>query len=358
MGTSLTTVYEMSKKVVSNAAALDNEVYLNRDDYRHSGVTNINLALRTPGYRKGRIIEIFGPEHSGKTLTALLAVIAEQKINKKPSLFGDYEWSFDRNWFKTLGGDLKQLDLHTPDPKEDTMESIYDVLLYQIRTGKYSIVVLDSIVGPALIPKNIKEKFMQDSRDVALEARINQDFIKKAFGLCMQTDTNLIVTNHIRDAVGVMFGDPETTPGGKALKFFAEQRIRIGTPQQRTKEGHLAPGRIRKNKRGSSAGWEFKYRLNYKNGVDNFGDLMLALQTHDCIPEPIEKNKPKISSDIRRDWEKYKYYEDLVLAKINDKPAPIEPENPDLKDYEDDVHEETNSLTPSIGKIENKIENA
>ncbi len=359
MPTTLTSIYERTKKVIIKASSLETDKYLDRNDYRHSGITALNLALRTPGYRKGRIVEIFGPEHSGKTLMAHLAVIAEQKINKKPSLFGDYEWSFDRNWFQTLGGDLNLLDIHVPDPKEDSMESIYDVLLYQIRTGKYSFAVLDSIVGPALIPKNIQEKFMQDNRDVALEARINQDFLKKAYGLCIQTDTTLIVTNHIRDAVGVMFGDPETTPGGKALKFYAEQRIRIGTPQQRTKDGHKAPGKIRKNKRGASAGWTFEFGLNYKNGVDNFGDMMKYLEMNELIPAPIDKEKPKISAAIRKDWAVYNKYEDAILNKINLKPVDMESlssskitEHEDLKDYEDDIPTE---ITEEDKKI---IENA
>lgn len=271
------------------------------DDYRSTGIVSLDLALGTPGYRNGRIIEIFGVEHSGKTLIALHAAIWEAKHNNKKSLFIDAEGSFDPTWYTSLGGDLDMLDLYDPfDAGKIGGEEIFDDVLDFIEVGGYSFVIVDSLIGPALLSHKILDKNIVEEQRMGVQAKLNKEFLSRAFLQCVRTGTTLLITNHLVDNVGVTFGPADTTPGGKFLKFMSEQRIRVGTPKHKQPGiKHTVDGTIVKNKRAPTAGIKYDFTLNYKNGVDNYEELWRLLLKKG-ITKATERQKlfPKLKSDF------------------------------------------------------------
>jgi len=271
------------------------------NDYRSTGIVSLDLALGTPGYRNGRIIEIFGPEHSGKTLIAMHAAIWESKVNNNKSLFVDAEGSFDPVWYASLGGDLDMLDLYDPfHAGKIGGEEIFDDVLDFIEVGEYSFVIIDSLIGPALLSHKILDKNIVEEQRMGVQAKLNKEFLSRAFLLCVRTQTTLLITNHLVDNVGVMFGPADTTPGGKFLKFMSEQRIRVGTPKGKEPGvKHTVDGTIVKNKRAATAGIKYNFVLNYKLGVDNCEELWKLLLKKG-ITKSVERPKlfPKLKSDF------------------------------------------------------------
>lgn len=185
-----------------------------------SGSIGLDKALGG-GYATGRVVEIYGPESSGKT-TLMLHAIAEVQKEGGVAAFIDVEHAFDRVYAKSLGVDLSEecLLFSQPDNGEQALE-IAEVL---IRTGKIDIVVIDSVA--ALTPKAEIEGEFGDSK-MGLQARLMSQALRKLVGIVGKTDTLLMFTNQLREKIGVMFGNPETTTGGNALKFYASQRLDI-----------------------------------------------------------------------------------------------------------------------------------
>ena len=193
------------------------------------GVTNIDVvssgslmldnALGVGGYPKGRIIEVFGPESSGKTTIALHAIAEVQKTGGRAA-FIDAEHALDPVYAKKLGVDTDNLLLSQPDTGEQALE-IVEAL---VRTGAMSIIVIDSVA--ALVPQAEIEGEMGDSH-VGLQARLMSQALRKLTAVVGKTKTVVIFINQLREKVGVMFGNPETTPGGKALKFFSSIRMDV-----------------------------------------------------------------------------------------------------------------------------------
>ena len=184
-----------------------------------SGSLSLDIALGVGGYPKGRIIEIYGPESSGKTTFALSA-IAEVQKNGGRAAFIDAEHALDPVYAKNLGVKIDELLLSQPDTGEQALE-ICEAL---VRSEAVSIVVIDSVA--ALVPKAEIEGEMGDSH-VGLQARLMSQALRKLSGTINKTKTTAIFINQLREKVGVMFGNPETTTGGRALKFYASIRMDI-----------------------------------------------------------------------------------------------------------------------------------
>lgn len=184
-----------------------------------SGSLALDVALGVGGYPKGRVVEIYGPESSGKTTVALHA-IAEAQKNGGNAAFIDAEHALDPNYARKLGVNIEELLLSQPDTGEQALE-IAEAL---VRSGAVDIVVIDSVA--ALVPKAEIEGEMGDSH-VGLQARLMSQALRKLSGAINKSNTIAVFINQIREKVGVMFGNPETTPGGRALKFYSSIRLEI-----------------------------------------------------------------------------------------------------------------------------------
>ena len=184
-------------------------------DVVSSGSLALDQALGVGGYPKGRIIEIFGPESSGKTTIALHAIAEVQKTGGRAA-FIDAEHALDPVYAKKLGVDTDELLLSQPDTGEQALE-IVEAL---VRSEAMSIIVIDSVA--ALVPQAEIEGEMGDSH-VGLQARLMSQALRKLGGIVNKTNTICIFINQLREKVGVMFGNPETTPGGRALKFYSTE---------------------------------------------------------------------------------------------------------------------------------------
>jgi len=193
-------------------------------DVCSSGSLTLDIALGVGGYPKGRIIEIFGPESSGKTTFALHAIAEVQKAGGRAA-FIDAEHALDPIYAKNLGVNIDELLLSQPDTGEQALE-ICEAL---VRSEAISIIVIDSVA--ALVPQAEIEGEMGDSH-VGLQARLMSQALRKLSGTINKTNTIAIFINQLREKVGVMFGNPETTPGGRALKFYSSVRLDVRRAEQ------------------------------------------------------------------------------------------------------------------------------
>lgn len=198
-----------------------------------TGSIGLNAALGIGGYPKGRVIEIYGPESSGKTTLALHAIAESQKIGGIAA-FIDAEHAFDRFYAQKLGIDVENLLVSQPDSGEQALEITENL----IRSGAIDIIVIDSVA--ALTPKSEIEGEMGDSK-VGLQARLMSQALRKLTATISKTATCCIFINQLREKIGIMFGNPETTTGGNALKFYASVRLDI-RKQTQIKEGEEIVG--------------------------------------------------------------------------------------------------------------------
>jgi len=209
-----------------------------------TGALSLDLALGIGGVPRGRIVEIFGPESSGKT-TLALHVVAEAQRNGGAAAFIDAEHALDPVYAKALGVDVDELLISQPDTGEQALE-ITDML---IRSGALDVIVIDSVA--ALVPRAEIEGEM-GATHVGLQARLMSQALRKLAGTINRSDTTAVFINQLREKIGVMFGSPETTPGGRALKFYASTRIdirRIETIKEGTEGvGNRVRAKIAKNK--------------------------------------------------------------------------------------------------------------
>ena len=201
-----------------------------------SGSIALDHALGIGGYPRGRVIEIYGPESSGKTTLAIHAIAEAQKTGGIAAII-DAEHAFDRTYAKKLGVNVDTLLISQPDNGEQALE-IADSL---IRSGAIDIIVIDSVA--ALTPKAEIEGEMGDSK-MGLQARLMSQALRKLTANISKTNTCCIFINQLRDKIGVMFGNPETTTGGNALKFYATIRLDVRKVTQ-LKDGEDATGNMR-----------------------------------------------------------------------------------------------------------------
>ena len=204
-----------------------------------SGSIGLNAALGVGGYPKGRIIEIYGPESSGKTTLAIHAIAEAQKAGGIAAII-DAEHAFDRFYAEKLGVDVDNLWISQPDNGEQALEIAEQL----IRSSAIDIIVIDSVA--ALTPKAEIEGDMGDNK-VGLQARLMSQALRKLTSAISKTNTTCIFINQLREKIGVMFGNPETTTGGNALKFYASVRIDI-RPGQIIKDGENVLGKQTKVK--------------------------------------------------------------------------------------------------------------
>ena len=247
-------------------------------DVISTGSISIDYALGIGGVPRGRVIEIFGPESSGKT-TLALQVIAEAQKTGGLAAFVDAEHALDAAYSKKLGVDIDNLLVSQPDNGEQALE-IVEVL---IRSNSVDVVVVDSVA--ALVPKAEIEGDMGEAQ-MGLQARLMSQALRKLTGAVSKSKTSLIFINQLREKIGVMFGNPETTTGGRALKFYSSVRIdirRIGA----IKDGeNVVGGRTRvkivKNKMAAPFR-EAEFDIMYGEGVSREGDLIDIAVEHKII---------------------------------------------------------------------------
>ncbi|MDO5978779.1 recombinase RecA [Flavivirga spongiicola] len=290
------TVMKMSDAAVQDVEAIS------------SGSLGLDIALGVGGYPRGRVIEIYGPESSGKTTLTLHAIAEAQKAGGIAA-FIDAEHAFDRFYAEKLGVDIDNLIISQPDNGEQALE-ITDNL---IRSGAIDIVVIDSVA--ALTPKSEIEGEMGDSK-MGLHARLMSQALRKLTASISKTNCTVIFINQLREKIGVMFGNPETTTGGNALKFYASVRLDIRRSTQiKETDGTVAGNKTRVKVVKNKVAPPFKmaeFDIMYGEGVSKVGEILDLAVEHEIVK--------KSGSWFSYDDTKLGQGRDAVKALIKDNP--------------------------------------
>lgn len=317
-----------------------------------TGSITLDIALGVGGLPKGRVIEIFGPESSGKT-TVALHVIAETQKNGGYAAFIDAEHALDPLYAKNLGVDIDELLVSQPDTGEQALE-IAEAL---VRSGAIDILVVDSVA--ALVPKAEIEGEMGDAH-VGLQARLMSQAMRKLSGAVSKFMTTAVFINQIREKVGVVYGSPETTPGGRALKFYSSVRIDVRKHEQLKQGSEIIGNRTKAKVVKNKVAPPFKvaeFDIIYGKGISREGcllDLAVSLDIieksgawysygEDKIGQGKENareyllNNPEISRVIE---EKIRNHHNLPQAKKIDQPAVVQQKGKSKEKGKEEEYEE------------------
>jgi recombination protein RecA len=291
-----------------------------------TGALSLDLALGVGGMPRGRIVEVFGPESSGKT-TLLYHVLAEAQKRGGICAFIDAEHAMDPAYAKRIGVDVDELLVSQPDHGEQALE-IADLL---IRSGAIDVVAIDSVA--ALTPKAELEGAMGD-QTVGLQARMMSQAMRKLAGNLNRTNTLCIFTNQIREKVGVMFGSPETQPGGRALKFYSSQRLDIRRIET-LKDGVEAVGnrvRVKVVKNKVAAPFrQAEFDIEYGHGISSEGCILDLGLEHDIVhksgsffsygDERLGQGRGNVKAYLRENPDIAREIEQKVYAAVGLQPA-------------------------------------
>ncbi|MEM7128925.1 MAG: recombinase RecA [Chloroflexota bacterium] len=286
-----------------------------------TGSLSLDIALGVGGLPRGRIIEVYGPESSGKT-TLCLHAIAEAQQRGGICGFVDVEHALDPLYAAKIGVDVESLYISQPDTGEQALE-ITEAL---VRSGALDVVVLDSVA--ALVPRAEIEGEMGDSH-VGLQARLMSQALRKLTGVVKTTGTCMIFTNQLRQKIGVMFGSPETTSGGMALKFYASVRLDIRRIQSIKQGSEVIGNRTRVTVKKNKVAPPFKvaeFDIMYNEGISTVGDLIDLGVEHDIITkrgafyrydeELLGQGREASKEHLRENQERAMTIDNLVREKV------------------------------------------